>query len=295
GARVEARLRAKVVHVEGELPVRVCVTDLVSVVELQTPSGPVISVRTYEDDLYFRMDPMEERAIWEIFGYSEMLSAHDALYYHRDQARERGVAFRTAATVLFGSSFLAGVLIMTLYMMSGQVAEGWSRFDFQSTDPVQEDELGGAVLQGGLGFYTLTVQCKLSGSANILDVFFVDGEVERHIVRCRQTTMLDGGGRAEINFRVSEATQMRLVARHQSRPEQSGDSVVNWTLDRHIGSTWWPLGGVGLLVFLGAVSLVAWPITDGWGSNAVQGEYERRQVALKIAMDRRNRESGVEP
>ena len=295
-AKVLASLSAKVLYVEGELTSRICMGDIVDVVELDAHrEGTVVIESTYDDNWCFSVEPVEDRAMWALFGYDGILDAHDRLWHARarNQFLARGVA--QAAAVLLTGAALGGFLLVGVLTAHTSVAEGWARFDFGVRDVVVEEVTGTVPMRTQWGYYTMDVDCSLdSGSEGIELLAEAPSGRTYTLVRCVHESSGPANRFASHSFRVQEDGPWRLTAVHRASPGQDGRASLSWQLSWDLGSTSWPLGGLFTLMALGLASLILYPVARIIGLGALERAYEDRRAELALHLRKRFHDSQEE-
>jgi hypothetical protein len=296
-AQVLARYRAKVLHIEGELAWRVSMGDTVTVLDLRTLDGAVAVVSAFDGVAYYTADELEDRAMWSIFGYSEILRAWDLLVAARERSAVLGGQFMVAASILLGGSLLGGLLMLAVVTAYQPMKDGWARFDFLSRDPPGEQVLGTVGLGPGLGFYTLSGECGLDAGSEGLEVLVEppDGGAAFPIVRCLQGGVAAQVRPVEVSFRVDRGGPWRFTAVHRHREGMAGKAHVSWRLTWHMGSVWWPLYALLAMTGLGLVGLVAWPIATRLGVRKAEDQFEVHRAELALELRRRHAPAKAPP
>ena len=294
-AHVVSQIMGKVLHVEGELSVRLSTGDVMEVVELQTARGPVLIERTLDDDSHYTVEPIGDRAMWQIFGYNRILAAGDALFLarERNEAVSRGIG--QAAAALLACSLLGGLLLIAVVTSVQPLKEGWARFDVGPRDSgPAESSMGSMPLSGGWGYYTLDIECGLDKSSEGVEVFAVAPSGQKHrLARCTQHGNAAEVGHVTKEFRVREPGTWRMSAVHKARPGDGAQAHVTWKVGWKLGSAWFPLGGVLVLMALGLICLALYPLARIFGISRLEHEYEVARAELLLAL-RRRRETAPE-
>ncbi len=289
GARVTDSLTAKVLAVEGELTSRVCVGDRLEVVELSTPEGRVLVERSLDRVDHFVEDPLEDRAMWKIFGYSGILRAFDALFRKRErnEALARGLA--QGGMVLLGSALLGSLILLGVLAAATPVKEGWARFDTQVREPLVETTMGAAPLYPGWGFYTVEVECGVDHPTESVSIVAESPSgIRRTLARCVARGGVPETGSLEHSFRVDEGGPWRMVGVHRGAADEKAHAHVSWRLGWHVGSVWGPLTALGVLLVLGLAALGAWPFVRRVGLSPLEETFELKRAELALALRRRH-------
>jgi len=294
-AKVRTSFKAKVLYVEGELTSRICMGDLVEVAELESHDGLVVIESTYDETWCFSVEPVEDRAMWALFGYHAILEAHDALWHARARNAffARGVA--QAAALLLTFAALGGFLLVGVLTAHTDVGEGWARFDFSVRDQVIEEATGTVPLRTAWGYYTLDVDCSLDAGSEGIELLAEDPSGKEHtLVRCVHENEGPANRVASHPFRVEESGPWRLVAVHRARPGEDGRASLSWQLSWDLGSTSWPLGGLFTLMVLGLTCLLLYPLAQVMGLSRLEQAYEDRRAELALHLRKRFLEDAQE-
>lgn len=287
-ATVAAGFSAKVQFVEGELTARICMGDLLDYAELETRQGRVACQLTLDDQWCFLAEPLEDRAMWDIFGYDGILAAHDALHHARERNGVLAASISQAAAVLLVISVLGGVIIGGVVASHQDVTEGWARFDFSSRDQVIEESTGVAALHRGWGFYSVDVACGLDQTSEGIELLAEAPSGRKHLlVRCRHENEGRADRMATHSFRVDEEGAWRILAIHRAETGGDGRASLSWQIGWDLGSIWFPLYGVLILLGLGLLCLILSPLARIIGIASLEREFEMRRAELALFLRKR--------
>lgn len=292
-AKVTRRSPAKVLLVEGEHASRICVGDRVMVIELQTPEGPVSLMSTMEGVSHFTMDAVEDRAMWAIFGYHDMLRAFDALFLaeRRNRKVSRGVA--QASMALLGCSLLGGLWLFGVVASARPIHDDWARFDGEPRTEMIEQVMGGPVLlEPGLGYYEMDMTCDLDTSSQSMAFIAESAAGERITLgRCLGDGRRAHQGELSTTFRVDAPEEWTFKAVHHATPRESAHAAATYALTWRLGALWIPMYSLLVLVGLGLLVLVAYPFARTTGLSRLNEEFDRRRTELNLRLRLRNSDS----
>jgi hypothetical protein len=293
-ARAEGGRQVRALHVEGEHDEVVGPNHEVGVVEMSSPIGPMLLVYGADHGRAFVLEQLEDRAVWSIFEYRDILTAHDALDAARDRAAYVSRAVAGSGIALLGCAFLGVLLTAALYSTATPIGEGWARFDFRPRQGVVEQATGVVPLSAGPGFYRLEGECGLDRHSRALHLYAeLAGGERRSLVRCEQRGQAPSARRFTVDFRAPTTETVKLVAEHEGAREQGGRAHASWRLSWHLGSLWRPLLGLSLLLVIGVGLLIAWPFARRGRIAALEEAFEDRRAELALAL--RRRVSGMPP
>ncbi|MFK7927219.1 MAG: hypothetical protein AB8H79_03470, partial [Myxococcota bacterium] len=211
-----AGFMARVLHVEGELTTRVCVGDSIDVMELDTDRGPVLAQGTYDGVNCYVVEPVEDRAMWSFFGFEQILTTYDALWYARERNESLASGLSQAATAFLAFAFIGGLLLIGVLATQEAVSDGWARFDFMATDGVVEEPAGTASLGSAWGFYTVDVECGLAARTAGVDLVAIGPKGGRQgVATGRQRGSVDGQASAARGCRVQAPGEWTFRAVHE--------------------------------------------------------------------------------
>jgi hypothetical protein len=284
--------RVRTIHLAGEHDDLVAPNDEVGIVELKGPASALRLLYGQEGGRLYAVQPVEDRAMWSIFQYTDILRAHDAVEAERSRAERAGRSVAGAGMMLLGSAFLGVLLTVALYSSSESVGEGWARFDFLPRQGRVEQPMGTATLGGPAGFYRLEGECGLDRTSRSLQIYALRPGGERiDLVDCQQRGAAASVRPFSVSFTDPQAETLRLFAVHEGNRELGGRAHARWTMTWTLGSIWWPLLGLASLVLAGVGLLAAWPFVRVGNLAKLQDAFDERRAELALALRRRG--SGI--
>lgn len=292
-ALVEQVRSVRTLHIQGEHDERVAPTEDRVRVELRGPSGSITVMYGGDGPLAFGVQPIEDRAMWSIFGYLEILQAHDTLFRAQERAQRVSAAVAGVGIVLLSCAFIGVLIALVLFSSAQTVREGWARFDFRPDDGVSMQSVELPALSKGLGFYELTGECGLDSASKSLTLAFegaLDGEPLDDpipLVTCQQEGRYASVATFNKDFSVGRSARGRIVAIHEGRPGDGGRAHVSWRLSWRLGALGWPLYGLSFLLCFGLVALAVWPFVRNLGVAPLEEAFEARRAELLLALRRR--------
>lgn len=287
---VEQRRDLRAVHLEGQLH------------HLVEPNAPVISLRaqgkqalftvvvTGQVVLAFRVEPLEDRAMWAIFGYSDIMEAYDVLFQARQRAEGIADTVGHAAVALLVLCFLGALFVVFLTTSVRPMSEGWSKFEFSEGRVEQAALLQGVSLDADMGFYRIRGECGLDTGSRELSVDLVDEATSERvagIIRCVQPDQRVGVAPLDRDFRWSGGGPYKIVATHTPAPGAKGRAHVSVRLTWHLANPWPPLLLLLLLLVLGLAGLGLWAVLRRAGLAPLEATFEERRAELVLALRRR--------
>lgn len=299
---VQERRDLRAVHLEGQLHHLIEPEASVVSVRATTASGVVTLISCLGEVYGYQVEPLEDRAMWAIFGYADIMQAYDELFAARERSEGLASAVGNAAAALLVMC-LIGCLFVVFIAASGEpVGEGWTRFDFAGGQVEQAEIIDGLSLSSGLGFYRVQGECGMDVGSRELELHLEHVETGERLAalsRCVQPDQRVGISPVQIDFRWAEPGTYRLVATHTPAPGGKGRAHVSARVVWHLGNPWAPLAVLALLVSVGLVGILLWSFMRRAGLGRLEAAFEARRAELVLALRRRRHQptssSGGQP
>ncbi|MFK7927592.1 MAG: hypothetical protein AB8H79_05360, partial [Myxococcota bacterium] len=138
------------------------------------------------------------------------------------------------------------------------------------------------------GFYTVDVEWRLPARPARVERaarYTLEGRHSAATARHKGTPYAQASD--SLTFRVQTPGEWTFRAVHEPRESGAGHSSVNWQISWGLGSVWWPLGGVAILLALGALSLICYSVTRNMGVARLEARFE--EARAQLALDLRQR------
>jgi len=279
----------RVLHVEGEQHQTLSLSSPSFVVRLESPSGEIMLRYCGGAPLAFTVQPLEDRAMWAIFDYTEIRRAHDALFVAQERAERRAVTVARCGNALLLCALFGAIAAGALVASGDTVKEGWARHDFRARDGLVEIPMESVPLEAGLGIYTLTGECGLDPASQELTLVAESPTGRRvPLVACRRAEPGRAVGVFTSSFVADETGLWRMISVHDPDPSRGGRAHLTFKLT-------WQLGRIGPLLYvllallgMGLSALVAAPISRRAGLRRLEESFEVARAEMVLALRRRS-------
>lgn len=283
----------RVLHIEGEQHQTVSMSQPAIIARLEVPDG-VVELRSCGADLLaLKVEPLEDRAMWSIFDYHQILRAYDALFVANQAAERRSRTVARSGMALLLCSIFGAIAAGALVATGETVKEGWARHDFRARDNVAEVPMESVALAAGLGIYTISGECGLDPASRELSLIAESPSGRRvPIVQCRRAEPGRAIGTFSRDFSVDEPGKWRFISSHVPEPDRGGRAHLTFRLTWQPGDIWPLVYALLGLLAVGLCALVASPLARRAGLAPLERAFEDARAELALALRRRGATAG---